>query len=78
MLYHVYIYVKYVLYVYIFVTLRLLMDMARSKPQKLFLIFIDISKAYDLVPMDKLLKILKNLGCGFTVLAAIATIYWYT
>ncbi len=49
-----------------------------SRKQKLFLVLIDFSKAYDLVPRDKLLKILKNLGCGFTMIVAIATVYWST
>ncbi len=61
-----------------FITLRLLMDMAMSWKQKLFLVFIHSSKAYDLVPGDKLLTILKNLGRGFTMIVAIATVYWST
>ena len=48
------------------VTLRLLTDTARRKKVKLFVIFVDFSKAYDLVPKEKLFFCVKDYrlwGC---------------
>lgn len=56
-------------------TLRLLTDMARRKKLKLFITFIDFSKAYDLVPRQKLFSILKRMGCGMVMLAALMAMY---
>ena len=57
------------------VTLRLLTDTARRKKIKLFVAFIDFSKAYDLVPRQKLFKILKESGCGRVMLSALVAMY---
>ena len=57
------------------VTLRLLTDMAFRKKLKLFVTFVDFSKAYDLVPRNKLFMILKRIGCGVVMLAALMAIY---
>ena len=57
------------------VTLRLLTDYSRRKKKKLFITFVDFSKAYDLVPRKMLFSVLKNLGCGAVMLSAIAAMY---
>ena len=49
--------------------------MARRRKLKLFVTFIDFSKAYDLVPRDKLFNILERLGCGMKMLAALVAMY---
>ena len=43
-------------------TLRLLTDTARRKKKKLFVTFVDFSKAYDLVPRNVLFNVLKRIG----------------
>lgn len=55
--------------------LRLLMDYALSKNKKLYITFVDFSKAYDLVPRGALLRLLVSLGCGAVMVAAIAALY---
>ena len=60
------------------VSLRLLCDMARRKKLKLFVIFIDFSKAYDRVPRDKLFRVLQRLGCGSAMLCALVAMYSVT
>ncbi len=40
--------------------------------------YIDFSKAYDMVLRLKLVQILKNLGCGVVMLGVIAATYWST
>ena len=57
------------------VTLRLLMDVARRKKIKLFITFVDFSKAYDCVPRYKLFYIMKQMGCGVTMLMALIAMY---
>ncbi len=57
------------------VTLRLVTDTARRRKIKLFVTFIDFSKAYDLVPRKVLFNILKRLGCGTVMLAALVAMY---
>ena len=59
-------------------TLRLLTDYARKKKQKLFVTFVDFSKAYDNVPRDMLMRVLRRLGCGAVMLGAIAAMYAVT
>ena len=56
-------------------TLRLLVDFAVFKKCKLFLCFVDFSKAYDKVPRQKLIQRLLQMGCGYRCLAAIIAMY---
>ena len=56
------------------VTLRLLMDVARRKI-KLFVTIVDFSRAYDYVPRLNLSMLLKRMGCGATMLLALAAMY---
>ena len=58
-----------------FVTLRLLFDTFLRKRLKLFVVFVDFQKAYDLVPRSKLFDILIDLGCGVTMLSALVAMY---
>ncbi len=60
------------------VTLRLLIDTAKRKKQKLFVMFVDFSKAYDLIPRNKLFTVLKRLGCGVVMLGALTAMYRVT
>ena len=60
------------------VTLRLIMNYCFRKRVTLYIAYIDFSKAYDRVPRNKLLDILKRLGCGLVMLTAIATMYKVT
>ena len=55
--------------------LRLIIDYAKSEKKKLFILFIDFSKAYDRVPRKTLFDILKRLGCGKRFLKALIAIY---
>ena len=57
------------------VALRLIIDFAKNRKEKLFIIFVDFSKAYDRVPRKILFDILKNLGCGKIFLRALMAIY---
>ena len=60
------------------VTLRLITDFAKKKKNKLFVVFVDFTQAYDLVPRDMLFRVLKRLGCGTVMLAALIAIYRVT
>ena len=60
------------------VTLRLLTDFAKRKKNTLFVTFVDFSQAYDLVPRRLLFEILKRLGCGAVMLAALIAMYRIT
>ena len=55
------------------VTLRLLINYAMLKKEKLYIVYVDFSKAYDRIPRDKLLQSLVSLGCGSRMLAALAS-----
>ena len=55
--------------------LRLLIDYAITEKVKLFVLFVDFSKAYDKVPRRSLFHVLKNLGCGKRFLRALISIY---
>ena len=55
--------------------LRLLVDYAKSQRCKLYMIFVDFSKAYDNVPRKTLFTILRSLGCGKRFLSALMAIY---
>ena len=57
------------------VTLRLLFNIFVRKKLKLFVVFVDFSKAYDLVPRSRLFNILIELGCGVTMLGALISMY---
>ena len=57
------------------VALRLLVDYAMRKKNKLFLLYVDFKKAYDKVPRKKLFECLKARGCGKTMLGAIEAVY---
>ena len=56
-------------------SLRLLMDLAAYKKHKLYVLFVDFSKAYDRVPRNKLFEYLKSIGCGKVMLLALHKIY---
>ena len=56
-------------------TLRLLVNYAKEKKVKLYLLYVDFKKAYDKIPRHKLLECLKNRGCGATMLSAIGALY---
>ena len=43
--------------------------------KKLFIVFVDFSKVYDRLDIVKLVNILKKLGCGMVMLAAIVALY---
>ena len=60
------------------VTLRLLIDMAKKRKLKLFIVFVDFAKAYDNVKRNILFAILKRLGCGMLMLTAIISMYTVT
>ena len=55
--------------------LRLIIDYAKKERKKLFIVFVDFSKAYDRVPRKTLFEILKKLGCGKRFLSALIAIY---
>ncbi len=61
-----------------FVTLRLLINYALFKKLKLFVVFVDFTKAYDTVPRDKLMRVLRSIGCSLLMITAIATLYYCT
>lgn len=48
--------------------------MVCNKNHKLFVTFADFSKAYDLVPRDKLFVVLKRIDCGILILAALVAV----
>ena len=56
-------------------TLRLLFNVFTRKKLKLFVVFVDFSKAYDLVLRSRLFDILIELGCGVTMLSALMSMY---
>ena len=55
--------------------LRLLIDYAKGKKTKLFICFIDFSKAYDRISRPKLFGLLAELGCGHVMLRALQGMY---
>ena len=59
-------------------SLRLLCNYALHKKCKLYILFIDYSKAYDRVSRQKLIAVLKSRGCGRVMLKAIRAMYTCT
>ena len=55
--------------------LRLLVDLVKFKKRKLYILFIDFSKAYDKVPRNKLIEYLRSIGCGKIMLYALRNMY---
>ena len=53
-------------------------DVAKHRKEKLFIAYVDYSKAYDNIPRQTLLRILKQMGCGYSRLKAIAKTYCRT
>ena len=60
------------------VTLRLLLDLAKRKKLPIFITFVGLSQAYDRVPRNTLFCMLKRLGCGAVMLAALIAMYHAT
>jgi hypothetical protein len=56
-------------------TLRLIIDFAQHKRKKLYIVFVDFSKAYDRVPRAFLIRKMQELGCGFVMTNAITAAY---
>ena len=52
--------------------------MPKRKKSKLFITFVDFSKAYDVVPRHMLFELLRKLGCGAAMLAMIVAMYSVT
>ena len=51
------------------------MDSCFRKKKKLFLVYVDYSKAYDIVPRRALMEVLRKLGCGAMMLTALISMY---
>ena len=54
------------------------MDFAIHRKKKMFVVFVDFSKAYDRVPRHLLLRRLQDLGCGTTMIKIISAMYSHT
>ena len=57
------------------VVLRMIMDTCVRKNLLLYLVYVDFSKAYDRIPRLSVTMVLKELGCGFVMLRALASLY---
>ena len=55
--------------------LRLLIDYAKTSRHKLWILYVDFSKAYDKVPRLRMLEELKRAGCGRRFLLALQAMY---
>ena len=53
----------------------MLIDFCKAKKKKMYILFVDFSKAYDKLPHDKLIESLKRRGCGQMMLQAIQAAY---
>ena len=60
------------------VTVRLIIDRCPRLKIPLFIVFVDFSMAYDRVPRNYLLKLLKSLGCGVVMLTALTSLFCVT
>ena len=56
-------------------TLRLLNDLAKHKKKKMYILFIDFSKAYDRISRPILFRVLSEAVCGRVMLKAIMAMY---
>ena len=56
-------------------TLRMLCHYAKNKKSKLYVLFIDYSKAYNRVSRRKLIEVLRSRGCGKLMLKALQAMY---
>ena len=56
-------------------TLKLSIDCAMESKSKLYVLFIDFSKAYDRVDRRKMIDFLKEMGCGRAMLLVIIMLY---
>ena len=56
-------------------SLRQLQEKCREQQQPLFVSFIDLTKAFDLVSRDSLFKILPKIGCLHRLLNAIRSFH---
>ena len=59
-------------------SLHILMNIAKTSKGKLYILFVDFSKAYDRVSRSKLMRMLKQSGCGRLMLRAILLMYKVT
>ena len=59
-------------------SLHILMNIAKTSKVKLYILFVDFSKAYDRVSRSKLMHMLKESGCGRLMLRAIFLMYKVT
>ena len=59
-------------------SLHILISMSKTSKKKLYILFVDFSKAYDRVSRSKLMMLLKRSGCGRLMLRAILFMYKLT
>ena len=59
-------------------SLHILISMCKTSKRKLYILFVDFSKAYDRVSRSKLMKLLRRSGCGRVMLRAILLMYKVT
>lgn len=60
------------------ISLRLLTDNGGRKCLTLFVLYVDFTKPYNLVPRRVLFEVLKRLGCGLVILSALVAMYRVT
>ena len=59
-------------------SLHILINISKTSKKKLYILFVDFSKAYDRVSRSKLMSQLKSSGCGRIMLRAILLMYRLT